>query len=162
MEQDMKSKILVVDDEPNIVEFLEIDLSGAGYEVITAYNGKEALKRVKEERPDLILLDVMMPELNGFRTCEILRKDVDNISIPIIMLTFKDEESDIAQALELGADDYAIKPVKRNELFRKIESLLSKAKAGALPSQRYFKKTGIKEKVKRKETPKEKLPKNEG
>jgi DNA-binding response OmpR family regulator len=137
MNQDKKSKILVVDDEPNIAELLEIDLDSAGYEVIIAYNGKEALERVKEIRPDLILLDVMMPELNGFQTCEILRKDEDNISIPIIMLTAQDDESEISKALELGADDYAIKPVKKNELFKKIEKLLFKTKTGKLPSQYY-------------------------
>ena len=143
----MEQKVLVVDDELGIRELLHDALTEAGYEVITARSGKEAIEVFRTKKPDLVLLDIMMPELDGFQTCEILRKDSNNASLPIIMLTAKDRESDIVQALELGADDYIIKPVDAKELLNKIDNLLSIAKTGMLPSQLYFEKLESEEKT---------------
>ena len=135
-----KGKILVVDDSKVNVELLWALLAEAGFAVLKAYSGNEAIEAVKKERPDLILLDIMMPELDGFQVCGILRSDPDTASIPVIMVTSKDKDNDIVQSLVTGADDYIIKPVVKNELLHKVDNLLSKAKTGELPSQLYSKK----------------------
>jgi len=88
----------------------------------------------------LILLDIMMPQLDGFQVCDILRKDSKNSGLPVIMVTAKDKESDIVQSLERGADDYIVKPINKEELLAKIEDMLVKASKDNLPSQFYFKK----------------------
>jgi len=134
-----KAKILVVDDNEKNVELLEAILQAAGFEVLKAYNGKQAIEMVGKERPDLLLLDIMMPELDGFQVCEILRKDPQNAGLPVIMVTAKDKESDIVQSLERGADDYIVKPINKKELLSKIEDMLAKASRKSLPSQFYFK-----------------------
>jgi DNA-binding response OmpR family regulator len=135
-----KAKILVVDDNEKNVELLEAVLLAAGFEVLKTYDGKQAIEIVGKERPDLLLLDIMMPQLDGFQVCEILRKDPRNAGLPIIMATAKDKESDIVQALERGADDYIVKPIDKKEVLRKIGDMLEKASKGSLPSQLYFKK----------------------
>ena len=135
-----KAKILVVDDNEKNVELLEAVLQAAGFEVLKAYDGKQAIEVVSKERPDLLLLDIMMPQLDGFQVCEILRKDSQNAGLPIIMVTAKDKESDIVRSLERGVDDYIVKPINKKELLGKIEGMLAKASKGSLPSQFYFKK----------------------
>ena len=135
-----KQKILVIDDSVKSVEFLEGFLFEVGFDVLKAYNGKEAIETVKKDRPDLILLDIMMPEMDGLQVCETLRKDSDISSTPIIMVTAVDKDHDIVTSLERGADDYIVKPVILKELLNKVNDLLSKAKTGQLPSQQYFKK----------------------
>jgi DNA-binding response OmpR family regulator len=107
---------------------------------LKAYNGKQAIEMAGTERPDLLLLDIMMPELDGFQVCEILRKDPRNAGLPVIMVTAKDKESDIVGSLERGADDYVVKPVNKKELLGKIGDMLAKAGKGSLPSQLYSKK----------------------
>ena len=134
-----KAKILVVDDNEKNVELLEAILQAAGFEVLKAYNGKQAIEMTGKERPDLLLLDIMMPELDGFQVCGILRKDPQNAGLPVIMVTAKDKESDIVQSLERGADDYIVKPINKKELLSKIEDMLAKASRKSLPSQFYFK-----------------------
>lgn len=134
-----KAKILVVDDNEKNVELLEAILLAAGFEVLKAYDGKQAIEMSGKERPGLVLLDIMMPQLDGFQVCQILRKDSQNAGLPIIMVTAKDKESDIVQSLEKGADDYVVKPIDKKELLGKIEDMLAKASKGSLPSQLYFK-----------------------
>lgn len=135
-----KTKILVVDDNEKNVELLEAILQAADFEVLKAYDGKQAIEMVGKERPDLLLLDIMMPQLDGFQVCEILRKDSRNAGLPIIMVTAKDKESDIVQSLERGADDYIVKPINKKELLGKVMDMLAKANKDSLPSQCYFKK----------------------
>jgi len=137
-----KAKILVTDDNEKNVELLEAILQAAGFEVQKAYDGKQAIEMVGKERPDLILLDIMMPQLDGLQVCEILKKDPRNAGLPVIMVTAKDKESDIVQSLERGADEYIVKPIDKKELLAKIEDMLAKASKNSLPSQDYFKKMG--------------------
>lgn len=135
-----KKKILIVDDEVQIVNVITRLLSEAGYEVRKASGGKEAIEKIAEEQPDLVLLDINMPDMDGFEICRKLRSDPANDSLPIIMLTGKEEPSNIVRALEAGADDYVFKPSGKEELFKKIKSSLSQAEKEELPSQHYFKK----------------------
>ncbi|MDD2679482.1 MAG: response regulator [Candidatus Omnitrophica bacterium] len=137
-----KAKILVVDDNEKNVELLEALLQAAEFDVLKAYNGKQAIEMVGKARPDLLLLDIMMPELDGFQVCEMLRKDPQNAGLPVMMVTAKDKESDIVQSLERGADEYIVKPIDKKELLAKIGDLLVKASKHNLPSQFYFKKMG--------------------
>ena len=116
----MSKKILVVDDEPNIVDILRFNLQREGYEVVAAYDGQEGLDKARSEGPDLILLDVMLPLMDGFQVCEELRK-TDRLT-PIIMLTAREEERDRVMGLELGADDYVVKPFSVRELLARVRT----------------------------------------
>ncbi len=118
-------RILVVDDEPDFVETVEFFLSGSDYQVFVAKNGKEALEMVKTERPDLVVLDVMMPEMDGMEACERLKKDPTTNSIPIIMLTAKGRKEDVVDAIAAGANSYIVKPFNLSELVERIEKVLS-------------------------------------
>ena len=130
----MAKKILVVDDEPNIVDILRFNLQREGYEVVAAYDGQEGLDKARGEAPDLILLDVMLPLMDGFQVCEELRK-TDRLT-PIIMLTAREEERDRVMGLELGADDYVVKPFSVRELLARVrtnirrQTLLAEESAG--------------------------------
>lgn len=117
----MASKILIVDDEPNIVDILKANLEREGYETIEAYDGEVALKKGLEESPDLILLDCMLPLMDGFEVCRRLRHKT---SVPIIMLTAKTEEIDKIVGLELGADDYVTKPFSVREVIARVKAQL--------------------------------------
>ena len=116
----MVKKILVVDDEPNIVDILRFNLQREGYEVLAAYDGQEGLDKALSEGPDLILLDVMLPMMDGFQVCEELRK-TDRLT-PIIMLTAREEEHDRVMGLELGADDYVVKPFSVREVMARVRT----------------------------------------
>ena len=118
----MAGRILVVDDEPNIVDILRFNLQREGYEVITAYDGPEGLDKARHQAPDLILLDVMLPGMDGFKVCEELRK-TDRLT-PIIMLTAREEERDRVMGLELGADDYVVKPFSVREVMARVRTNL--------------------------------------
>jgi two-component system phosphate regulon response regulator PhoB len=126
----MKPKILVVDDEPDAVELLEVNLKGAGYDVATASDGEEALKKARSLLPSLIILDLMLPEVDGMEVCKILRRDQRTSAIPIIMLTAKAAEIDRVLGLELGADDYVTKPFSPRELVLRVKRLLRAGQAG--------------------------------
>ncbi|GAA0468943.1 response regulator YycF [Alkalibacillus silvisoli] len=117
----MKYTILVVDDEEPIADILKFNLEKEGYDVICAYDGNEAIKLTKQEEPDLILLDIMLPEKDGMEVCREIRKDYQ---IPIIMLTAKDSEIDKVLGLELGADDYVTKPFSNRELVARVKANL--------------------------------------
>ena len=124
----MKQKVLVVDDEPDAVELVEFNLKEAGLEVAKASNGAEALKKAKLLLPDLILLDLMLPEVDGLEVCKILRRDPATAAIPIVMLTAKASEIDRVLGLELGADDYITKPFSPRELILRVKGLLRRGK----------------------------------
>ena len=123
--------ILVVDDEPDAVELVEFNLRAAGYSVITAEDGAEAIAKARKTLPDLILLDVMLPEIDGMAGCKILKNDPATSSIPIIMLTAKAAEIDRVLGLELGADDYVTKPFSPRELILRIKNLLNRQVSSA-------------------------------
>ena len=118
------AKILVVDDEPDALELVGFNLKAAGYEVVTADDGTDALKKARQHAPDLILLDVMLPEVDGLEVCKLLRRDPATSQIPVIMLTAKAAEIDRVLGLELGADDYMTKPFSPRELVLRVKNLL--------------------------------------
>lgn len=120
----MSKKILIVDDEPRYVRLMEANLLADNYEVLKAYNGQQALEVVENEKPDLVLLDVMMPVLDGFTTCERIRKFS---TVPIIVVTVKGEEKDRVRGLDLGADDYIVKPFSATELLARVRAVLRRA-----------------------------------
>jgi DNA-binding response OmpR family regulator len=122
----VKPKILVVDDEPEAVELVEFNLKQAGYAVVTASDGAQALQKARSLSPNLIVLDVMLPELDGFEICKLLRREPATARIPIIMLTAKAAEIDRVLGLELGADDYLTKPFSPRELLLRIKKLLDR------------------------------------
>lgn len=119
----MTKKILVVDDEKDIVEMLKYNLQKEGYKVITAYNGKEALERA-QQLPDLILLDVMMPVMDGLQTLKTLKQKKETESIPVLFLTAKGAETDEIVGLEIGAEDYIIKPISIGKILARIRTVL--------------------------------------
>jgi diguanylate cyclase (GGDEF)-like protein len=119
-----KAKILVVDDIPVNIQLLQTHLSSTGYDTLVAGNGEEALLRVKEKKPDLILLDVMMPKLDGFETCRLLKSNQETRYIPIIMVTALNEIEDKIKGIEAGADDFITKPFNKLELLARVKSLL--------------------------------------
>jgi DNA-binding response OmpR family regulator len=121
----MKEKILIIEDEEDLVKGLKLNLQGEGYEVEWAFDGREGLLQAQEAAPDLIILDIMLPKMNGLEVCRELRQK--NIGIPIIMLTAKGEEIDKVVGLEVGADDYLTKPFSIRELLARIKALLRRA-----------------------------------
>lgn len=131
----MKPRILVVDDEPEAVELVEFNLKQAGYAVTTAADGAEALKKAHAQPPDLIVLDVMLPEMDGFEACKVLRLDPATQKVPIIMLTAKAAEIDRVLGLELGADDYLTKPFSPRELLLRIKKNLSRGFLAEKPQE---------------------------
>jgi two-component system phosphate regulon response regulator PhoB len=126
----MSNKILIVDDEPDALELIEFNLKGAGYEVVTAVDGEEALKKARSLLPALIILDIMLPELDGMQVCKLLRREAATARIPIIMLTAKAAEIDRVLGLELGADDYVTKPFSPRELVLRVKGLLRRKTEG--------------------------------
>ncbi len=121
-------KILLVDDEPDILEIVGYNLSNEGYQVITAENGVEAVKKAKKELPQLIILDVMMPEMDGIEACEIIRKNQDLKETIITFLTARGEDYSQLAGFDAGADDYITKPVKPKVLVSKVKALLRRFK----------------------------------
>jgi phosphate regulon transcriptional regulator PhoB len=122
----MKPKILVVDDEPDALELVGFNLKRAGFAVATASDGAEALRKVREQLPDLIVLDVMLPEMDGLEVCKKLRADPQTASTPVILLTARAAEIDRVLGLELGADDYLTKPFSPRELVLRIRNVLGR------------------------------------
>jgi DNA-binding response OmpR family regulator len=119
-----KKKILVVDDEPDILSGIRDRLSFEGYDVITASDGQEALKTAREKDPDLIILDIMLPKIDGYKVCRLLKFDKKKKHIPIIMLTAKTQESDKKTGKDMKADDYICKPFNPDELIKSIKKHL--------------------------------------
>jgi len=129
----MKPKILVVDDEPDALEVLGFKLKEAGYTPLFANDGARAIVAARDERPALIVLDLMLPEIDGLEVCKILRREPATAMIPVIMLTARAAEMDRVLGLELGADDYVTKPFSPRELVLRIKKLLARAKAADEP-----------------------------
>ncbi len=125
---DVTKTILVVDDKANVRQLLSEYLTGQGFKVVTATNGREALYAARHETPDVILLDIMMPEMDGY---EFLRAYRRERSTPVIILTAKEEETDAVLGLELGADDYVIKPFRMRELAARVKAVLRRAESAA-------------------------------
>lgn len=119
-----KGKILVVDDEVNITQILEFSIGAEGYEVITAMNGEEAIEKARREQPDLIILDIMMPHVDGYEACRILKTNPMTKAIPVVLLTAKGRDIDKRLGHEVGAVDYIVKPFSPNKLIERIHELL--------------------------------------
>ncbi len=127
MDEDLKRyKILVADDEERMVRFIRLNLEHDGFRVVDAFNGKQALERLRDETPDLVLLDVMMPDLDGF---EVLRMIREISNVPVIMLTARGDEDDRVRGLELGADDYITKPFSPREMVSRVKAVLRRTEA---------------------------------
>jgi two-component system phosphate regulon response regulator PhoB len=126
--QEMKQRILAVDDEPDALELIEFNLKQAGFDVFTADSGKAAIAKARQVTPNLVLLDLMLPEIDGLEICKALRRDPATSNVPIIMLTARTAEVDRVLGLELGADDYVTKPFSPRELILRIKNLLRRGK----------------------------------
>ena len=120
-------RILVVDDEERMVRFIRLNLEYDGFQVIEAFNGNQAIEQVRSKLPDLVLLDVMMPDIDGFEVLRIIR---ETSTVPVIMLTAKGEEDDRVRGLELGADDYITKPFSPRELVSRVRAVLRRTELG--------------------------------
>ncbi len=123
-----RRKILVVDDEERMVRFIRLNLEHDGFQVSEAFNGRQAIQKLRDVNPDLILLDVMMPDLDGFEVLEMVR-EISNV--PVIMLTAKGEEDDRVRGLELGADDYVTKPFSPRELVSRVRAVLRRTESAS-------------------------------
>ncbi len=130
-------RILVVDDEPDAIELIRFNLKASGYEVLTAEDGEEALAKARKFSPDMILLDVMLPEIDGLEVWKILRRDPATASLPIIMLTAKASEIDRVLGLEFGADDYVTKPFSPRELMLRVRNLLKRKESSKEEVERF-------------------------
>lgn len=128
-------KILVVDDEHHIVELIKFNLENNGYEVITAFDGEQAIKEAEIQSPDLIILDLMLPKLDGIEVCRRLKRNPVTSHISIIMLTAKSDESDKIVGLEIGADDYMTKPFSVKELVARVKAVLRRNNASVVKSE---------------------------
>lgn len=133
MDKENAKVILIADDENRMRRFMQMNLELEGYRVIEASNGLEAIERVRDDLPDLVLLDVMMPELDGFEALRIIR---ETSTVPVIMLTVRDDEDDKVKGLALGADDYVTKPFSPRELSSRIQAVLRRVDMSSSPSSR--------------------------
>ncbi len=125
------SKLLVVEDDPNLLETLRYNLRKESYDVVTASDGEQALAAARREKPDLIVLDIMLPKISGFEVCRILRKEM---TAPILMLTARADETDKIVGLEIGADDYMTKPFSMRELTARVRAMLRRQQMAAAPA----------------------------
>jgi DNA-binding response OmpR family regulator len=132
MSKALKERVLVIDDEPDLLELIEVNMKAAGFEVLSASNGKEGLEMARKTKPELIVLDVMLPELGGLEVCKSLRRDPATADIPVLMLTARATEIDRVLGLELGADDYVTKPFSTRELVLRVKNLLRRKTAGEI------------------------------
>ena len=124
----MQEKILIIEDEPDIVRMLEYNLKKEGFRVVSAPDGQAGLRQARKQCPDIILLDLMLPEIDGLEVCRALRQERDTAGIPVIMLTAKGRESDKVVGLELGADDYITKPFSLGELIARVKAVLRRSR----------------------------------
>jgi two-component system, OmpR family, phosphate regulon response regulator PhoB len=125
----MASRVLIVEDEPDIRDLLAFHLEREGYQVVRATTGPEALRQVRATTPDLVILDLLLPELGGLEVCRQLRADAATAGLPVIMLTAKGDEVDRVVGLEIGADDYVVKPFSPKELLARVRAVLRRARA---------------------------------
>jgi two-component system KDP operon response regulator KdpE len=132
MDDSRPRRVLVVDDEPRMIHFIRLNLEHDGYEVLEATSGTEALELLRDRMPDLILLDVMMPDMDGFETLQLLR---EISTVPVIMLTAKGEEEDRVRGLELGADDYITKPFSPREMVSRVRAVIRRTETPNAPTR---------------------------
>ena len=130
-----RERILVVDDEEDILDLLQYNLSKNGYQVTCVMTGEDALKSAKKDQPDLIVLDLMLPGIDGLEICKILKNDTSTRHIPIMMLTAKGEEADVVTGLELGADDYVAKPFSPRILLARVRAVLRRTSGETTPEE---------------------------
>jgi phosphate regulon transcriptional regulator PhoB len=133
-----QGRVLVVEDERDVAELIRYNLTKEGYDVVVAPNGADAVKQAREVRPDLVLLDIMVPQLNGWEVCRRLKQDAETKSIPVIMVTGRVEEGDKILGFELGADDYVTKPFSPRELLARIRAVARRGRPGE-PERRSLK-----------------------
>jgi phosphate regulon transcriptional regulator PhoB len=139
------SKILIVDDEEDIVELLSYNLEKEGFSALKAYDGEAALGLVRSEKPDLMILDLMLPKMNGLDVCKAIRRNPETVNLPIIMLTAKGDEIDKIIGLEIGADDYVTKPFSIKELIARVRSIMRRLRDGEKQAgQEEFQHEGLK------------------
>lgn len=131
----MGNKILVVDDDADITDFIKLVLEEAGYEVVTAENGRAALKQVIKEKPDLILLDVMMPEMSGWEVCELIKCNEESKNVPVIMITAKSEVQSKVKGMQVGANGYVTKPFEIDDVIEKVRLMLESKNGGTSNEQ---------------------------
>jgi len=127
----VRTRVLVVDDEPDLLELVHYNLTKAGYDVACVTSGAEALSHVRMHTPDLILLDVLLPDIDGLEVCKALRRNPQTGTIPIVMLTARSEDADVVAGLELGADDYLTKPFSPRVLLARIKAVLRRQQSDA-------------------------------
>lgn len=133
----MPRRILAVDDEKHIVRLIQVNLERQGYEVLTAFDGKEALQKVEEERPDLVVLDVMMPYMDGFEVLQNLKRNPDTRDIPVIMLTAKAQDADVFKGWQSGVDMYLTKPFNPMELISFVKRIFKSLEEEEYGDRRY-------------------------
>jgi two-component system phosphate regulon response regulator PhoB len=133
----VRPKILIVDDEPEAVELVEFNLKQSGFDVLTAADGAEALKKAHSALPSLVVLDLMLPEVDGLEVCKMLRRDPATAGIPIVMVTAKAAEIDRILGLELGADDYMTKPFSPRELVLRVKKILQRGRPASEEADTY-------------------------
>jgi len=121
-----RGKVLVVDDEEYIQHILNFSFGAEGYDVVTAADGEEAIKKAKSEKPDIIVLDIMMPKMDGYEACKRLKTDPSTKSIPVILLTAKGREVDRKLGAQAGADDYVVKPFSPGRLIERVEGMMKR------------------------------------
>ena len=138
-----KKNVFVVEDEEDILDLIRHHLTKEGFVVATATNGLEAAKAILRKPPDLILLDLMLPGLDGLEVCRQLKKDPKTAGVPILMVTAKDEESDVVTGLELGADDYVVKPFRMKELIARVRAALRRQRPAQLDKEAPVRAGGI-------------------
>lgn len=126
MAHDDKKKILIIDDEPDFIKVIRMRLEVNGFRVVSAENGKEGLKKSKSEKPDLILLDLMMPEMDGFEVLEHLKKDKKTFDIPVVILSAKSDDESKFKASQLYDEEYVVKGIESDELLRRIKDVLKR------------------------------------
>jgi two-component system OmpR family response regulator len=124
------NKVLIVEDDTNLLETLKYNLRKEGYDVVTASDGEQAIEAARREKPDLLILDIMLPRISGFEVCRILRKEM---TVPILMLTARADETDKIVGLEIGADDYMTKPFSMRELIARVRAMLRRSKMAEAP-----------------------------
>lgn len=133
----MARRILAVDDEKHIVRLIQVNLERQGYEVLTAFDGKEALQKVEEERPDLVVLDVMMPYMDGFEVLQNLKRNPETRDIPVIMLTAKAQDADVFKGWQSGVDCYLTKPFNPMELIAFVKRIFKSLEEEGYGDKRY-------------------------
>jgi two-component system alkaline phosphatase synthesis response regulator PhoP len=137
-----QSRVLVIEDERDVAELMRYHLAREGYDVHVRASGLEGIKQAKESRPDIVLLDIMVPELNGWEVCRRLKQDPDLRGIPVIMVTGRVEEGDKVLGFEMGADDYVTKPFSPRELLARVRAVMRRSRPGAVDSKRAHLKAG--------------------